>query len=146
MIGGYTVVAAALNTAYVWPGGREISRQQVQAWDVRRTLNKLQQLPPSAVEENPEAGRTQPTRLHETREWIEWARPGVPGPHSNGQRGQNWAVPRPREGYDTPWPGWQAQHRLPVRPRHRDPVTGHWVITHPNRKPVPWPPVERVQP
>ena len=138
MIGGYTVVAAQLNHAYVWPGGREINRQQVEAWHLRRTLNKSQQLPPSAVSENPDAARTEPRWEFETMAWIEWARPGVPGPRRSG-----WTVPRPREGHEQPWPGWQAEHQLPIRPRHRDPATGHWVITHPNRKPVMWPPVNR---
>ena len=135
MIGGYSLVAAELNRAFIWPGGKEITRQQIEAWHKRRTLNQLQQLPPSAIEDNPDTPRTVARWTFETAAWIEWARSGVPGPRRAG-----WVEPRPREGWETPWPGWTATHQLLIRRRHRDPLTGHWVITHPNRKPERWPP------
>ena len=128
MIGWFTAVATELNRAYAWPDGKVVGRGQIHAWHKRRTLNRAGQLPPSEL----------PGRRFETSEWVEWARPGVPGPRRKG-----WVVPRAREGWEEPWRGFAAAaHQLPVRPRHRDPATGHWVITHPDRKPVMWPPVD----
>jgi hypothetical protein len=93
MIGGYQAAADALNNAYEWPDGRVISRQNVQAWDVRRTPNQNRQLPPSALDVpyQPTSPGRPPTRQFDPRHWVNWAAPGVPG-----QRNSGWVVPVPR--------------------------------------------------
>ena len=93
MRGGYSVVADMLNAAYTFPDGREVSRQAVEAWHLGRVPNQSRQLPPSPVEYDPDAPRTQPKYIFDTDDWIEWARPGI-----RGDRGGGWIVPEPREG------------------------------------------------
>jgi hypothetical protein len=91
MRGGYSVVAAVLNRAYDWPDERDVTRQWVENVHLRRTPNKARQLPPSSVEERPEALRTTPVHIFETDDWVEYARPGV-----RGERRRGWVVPVPR--------------------------------------------------
>ena len=94
MRGGYQVVADALNRAYSFPDGRTVTRQSVEAWNLGRVLNQTRQVPPSPVEEDPEAvGHGDPRYIFETDAWVEWARPGVPGRYNRG-----WVVPEPRSG------------------------------------------------
>ena len=92
MIEGYSVVAAELNRWFAWPDHRPISRQQVEAWHRRRTVNRLRQLPPSPVHEVSNPPRTSPRFLFDTRDWVEWARPGVPA-----VGGRSWIIPEPKE-------------------------------------------------
>ena len=88
-IGGYTIVADALNKAYDWP--HPVSRQLVEAWHKRRTPNKARQLPPSAVRENRNPPRTTPRWEFETSAWVTWAAAGVRGPRRKG-----WVIPASR--------------------------------------------------
>ncbi|HYK70387.1 MAG TPA: hypothetical protein VEV45_20755 [Streptosporangiaceae bacterium] len=93
MIGGFQAVATALNNAYIWPGGREFDRRQIQVWDARQTRNKAGATPPAPVDAEPDVpalGR-KPSKVYDTEHWVTWARSGVPGPRNKG-----WLVPRPR--------------------------------------------------
>ena len=86
-VGGFAAVAWALNHAYAWPDDHKvISRQQVQAWNRRGSLNAAGQAPPSPVYENPGSRPPQPRRLFTVADWIEWARPGVPARHGSGRK------------------------------------------------------------
>jgi len=113
---GYAGVAAALNRAYAWPGKtRAVTRQQVEAWHKRRTLNRAGQVPPS------QRGRRAVFRI---ADWIEWARPGVPGPQRSG-----WIVPVPggmaHDG--ATWDPEKFDPRAHARPRVLS-AAGHWVL------------------
>ena len=96
---GYSVVARALNEAFDWPDGREISRQQVEAWHVRRTLNQMGQPPPSPSVILRGVPRTAPRALFDVAQWVQWARAGVPesrdapGAKARGWHGTGWTVP-----------------------------------------------------
>jgi hypothetical protein len=99
---GYSGVAAALNAAFDWPDGRVIDRRQVERWHARRTLNQAGQAPPSPVRKRRGVPRTSPKVIFDPADWIEWARPGVPGaaaarpvsgPGVRGWRNMGWTVP-----------------------------------------------------
>ena len=84
----YSGVAAALNRAFTWPAGKFIDRRQVERWHMRRTRNQLGQLPPSPLRKRRNEPRTAAKVIFDPVAWIEWARPGVPGPRNKG-----WVVP-----------------------------------------------------
>lgn len=88
MEGGFSAVAAVMNDQLAWPDGRWVSRQQVEAWARRGTVNHARQLPPSPVRENPAALRTVPRLIYDPAAWVAWALPGVPGPRRRG-----WVYP-----------------------------------------------------
>jgi len=55
---------------------------------MRRTRNQLGQLPPSPLRKRRNVPRTAAKVIFDPVAWIEWARPGVPGPRNKG-----WVVP-----------------------------------------------------
>ena len=82
MYGGYAVVAGVINQRF--RPEPPVSRSRVYHWHKRGTLNRAGDKPPSPVEENPDAPRTQPRYVFDTDPWLEWFRHGVPGPHGRG--------------------------------------------------------------
>jgi hypothetical protein len=82
MYGGYSVVAAVINQRF--RPEPPIVRQRVSHWYLRGTLNNRGEPPPRPVEVHPDAPRSQPRYVFDTEPWVEWFRPGVPGPHGHG--------------------------------------------------------------
>jgi hypothetical protein len=95
MIGGFAAVAEYMNAKLVFPGKEpeKITRQQVQAWSARGTVNQAGQLPPSPVREVTQPHRTADRLQFDLDAWVDWARPGVPGPRRKG-----WIVPKGKAG------------------------------------------------
>jgi len=126
MIGGYAAVARELNQAFAWPGkDGPVDRRQVEMWHKRRTANRAGQLAPSPAREVPQPRRSTPRYLFDTGSWVEWARPGVPGPRRSG-----WMVPQ--RGPD-PRPQHPPHPRRASPPRTdwsrvQSPLTGRWVL------------------
>jgi hypothetical protein len=89
--GGYSVIADYLNAEFEWPDGRDVTRQAVENWHIRRTPNQARQLPPSPVAVDHTAPRTQARFIFRVSDWTDWVRPGVPGAFNSG-----WVVPVPR--------------------------------------------------
>jgi len=82
------VIATVLNERLSWPDGRKVTRQQVDIWVKRATLNMAGEPPPDPVKNISDPKRTTPRRVWDTRAWVGWALSGVPN-----TGGHDWVLP-----------------------------------------------------
>lgn len=86
VLGGYSDVARHLTRLFRTDDETPVSRQQVEAWNKRRTVNRAGQMFPSPEREVPHAAAHRPRLLFSLARAADWYRGGAPGKYGRSWR------------------------------------------------------------